>query len=364
MSRYLYGASVQGIQGFIFETNKLQEIVGASEIVKDINKKFIDDIKDYNTKLIMSAAGNMKAVFNNRDELQKFILEFKKQILNMAYGITFSEAVIEIKGEEPNSDERVSLEENLKIQRNRPNIPLDLSLNITKLAPSTAKSVVKHIKIQNKSTAIDMATKLKREAYDKFKNDNPRNKEFSDISDFSNTKNKIAIIHIDGNGLGNIIKNLKTPISEFSKNLDDATKKAFELSRDDTMDIREVILGGDDVTVICNANNALDFTKNFLKNFEIESKNRLGTKLTACAGIAYCNEKYPFHYAIDLAEELCKETKKDAKKIDKDLAPSSLMFHNIQSSNYQSWDKFIEDELTIGNNRLPSKPKIKADNQN
>ena len=34
MSKYLYGASVQGIQGFIFETNKLKEIVGASDLVE------------------------------------------------------------------------------------------------------------------------------------------------------------------------------------------------------------------------------------------------------------------------------------------------------------------------------------------
>ena len=27
------------------------------------------------------------------------------------------------------------------------------------------------------------------------------------------------------------------------------------------------------------------------------------------------------------------------------------MFHNIQSSNYQSWDKFVADELTITNDR-------------
>ena len=41
MSKYLYGASVQGIQGFIFETNKLQEIVGGSEIVKSVADEFL-----------------------------------------------------------------------------------------------------------------------------------------------------------------------------------------------------------------------------------------------------------------------------------------------------------------------------------
>jgi len=33
---YLYGASVQGIQSFIFETNELKNIVGASEIIEKI----------------------------------------------------------------------------------------------------------------------------------------------------------------------------------------------------------------------------------------------------------------------------------------------------------------------------------------
>lgn len=38
MSKYLYGASVQGIQEFIFKTNKLKEIIGASKIVEDMDK--------------------------------------------------------------------------------------------------------------------------------------------------------------------------------------------------------------------------------------------------------------------------------------------------------------------------------------
>ena len=36
MAKYLYGAAVQGIQGFIFQTNKLRDIVGASELVERI----------------------------------------------------------------------------------------------------------------------------------------------------------------------------------------------------------------------------------------------------------------------------------------------------------------------------------------
>lgn len=39
MSKFLYGAAVQGIQSFIFQTNTLREIVGASELVEEICTK-------------------------------------------------------------------------------------------------------------------------------------------------------------------------------------------------------------------------------------------------------------------------------------------------------------------------------------
>ena len=34
--KWLYGASVQGIQGYIFQTNKLKDVIGVSELVKDL----------------------------------------------------------------------------------------------------------------------------------------------------------------------------------------------------------------------------------------------------------------------------------------------------------------------------------------
>jgi len=40
MEIYLYGASVQSIQDFMFKTNKLQEIVRDSEIIKSIDEDF------------------------------------------------------------------------------------------------------------------------------------------------------------------------------------------------------------------------------------------------------------------------------------------------------------------------------------
>ncbi len=348
---YLYAASVQGIQDFIFKTNKLQEIVGASEIVKNIATLFKDN---YNPEeILLNAAGNIKAVFSEA-ECKKAVKAFPQTVMLSAYGITLSQAVVKIEGTSVTQDEINKLEQRLKVQRNKASTPLDLSLNIMELNPSTAKPVVSYKSIQKKSTAVDMATKQKIEANDAFFSENAHLKEFRNLSEISNGKNKIAVIHADGNGLGMLIPQLHKQgkkLSEFSKALDSATKKAFQRAKTDEMSIRDVILGGDDMVVICNANDALPFTYKFLKYFEEETKTKLGSKLTACAGIAYMNEKYPFHYAVSLAEELCSATKKHAKKISEDLAPSSLMFHNIQSSNFQSWSKFVKDELTITNDK-------------
>ena len=342
--KYLYGASVQGIQGFIFETNKLQEIVGASEIVKSIEGDFEVLTEAFSKTVLMNAAGNIKAIFEKEEECQALVLAFGKMVEQKAYGISISQSVVKIEGESETQEDINRLEQKLKIQRNKPSIVLDLSLNIMRLNPKTAKPLV--------STKEDRGVEQKRKAYEKFLEKNPQLKEFTQLSSVSNGKNKIAVIHADGNGLGMLIPKLREKgmkLSEFSKQLDEATTEAFNRAKSDNMSIRDVILGGDDMVVICNANDALQFTKDFLYHFEEQTQKKIGHKLTACAGIAYANEKYPFHYALSLAEELCDATKKHAKKINEDLAPSSLMFHNIQSSNFQSWDKFVEDELTIRN---------------
>jgi len=344
--KYLYGASVQGIQGFIFETNKLQEIIGASEIVKSIEDNFLrfSKYKKMDENILLNAAGNVKALFNKKEDCETLVKSFSKYIQKEAYGITLSQALIVIEGDYPSDAEFKALDDALKVQRNRPSIPLDMSLNIMELNPATAKPITHREKKGKDELLFNKALEQKREAF-------PTNSKFKELKDLSNGKNKIAVIHADGNGLGKLVPKLKEKLSKFSVALDDATRKAFEDAKTENMKIREVILGGDDLTVICDANEALPFLRSYLENFEnntskIKELKGLTDKLTACAGIAYTNEKYPFHYAVSLAESLCGQAKKHSNR-----EASCVMFHNIQSSNYQTWSKFVEDELTIRNDK-------------
>ena len=109
--------------------------------------------------------------------------------------------------------------------------------------------------------------------------------------------------------------------------------------------IRPIVLGGDDLTVICRADIALDYVTTFMAEFERQTEH-MGRKLTACAGIAYIKSSFPFYYGYELAEALCSVAKKDAKAFNASLAPSCLMFHKVQDSFVEDYNDIVLRELT------------------
>lgn len=366
MSKYLYGASIQGIQGYIFETNRLKEIVGASKIVEKINKiKFEKQFSlSKAPEKILQISGTIVLSFDNEEDVKKVVRNFIKYIKKMANGITISQAVIPY---ENYLKDREKLEEKLKIQRNKVDIPLDLHFAILKQNPRTAKPLYKIKKEKGKEVSYDLATFQKNEYFKKYsekeitaaKNEN-KPKPIFDIEEISNSKNKIAVIYADGNGLGNLVKDMdKDVLMSFSKKLDDATKN----SKDEAVKEiekkykkfkeRTIILDGDDMTIICDASYALEFVYNFLEEFEKQTdKIYKNQNLTASAGIVYCNESFPLYYAVSLATDLCTHAKNYSREINQKLPPSNLMFHNVQSSYTKKFDQIIKDELTLGKEKI------------
>lgn len=156
----------------------------------------------------------------------------------------------------------------------------------------------------------------------------------------------VAVVHADGNAVGKLITEIRTTdgLRTFSKELEEATAAAFKDAVDGvtTRDgwLIPLILGGDDVTFICDGRVALNVTRSFLMAFErctgekseIQklAERALGRGyLTAAAGIAFVKPHFPFHTAYELAEELAGEAKRA-----KELAPdrSSYDFHVLHDS--------------------------------
>lgn len=154
----------------------------------------------------------------------------------------------------------------------------------------------------------------------------------------------LGIVHADGNGLGKIFLNFEQYIGddksdrnyintyrEFSLALDECTEAAFRQalevfpaeSRDSqatAVPVVPLILGGDDLTVVCDGHYALEFTRVFLQEFERQTEHHESItsiaraafgvgRLSACAGVAIVKRHFPFSVAYSLAAELIRSAK-------------------------------------------------------
>lgn len=401
--RYLYGAAVQGIQNFIFQTNELKDIVGASELVSNICGRFFAELLygecedclnrlNEDTNSVLYAAGNVKYIFTSRNECERIVREFPRLVLEKAPGITISQAVVEYKDEMTFSECVNILEEKLRAQRNLPMRSTLLGKIGIKRSRSTGLPAVysgdKNNLFQDKATIskkeADRNVKSSKLCIDAFGEDALKFKFPYNIGDITDRNNWIAVIHADGNGLGQVVQKIGSNPSlfkRFSRTLDEVTKKAaqsafkdIELDESwkfgDIIPIRPIVLGGDDLTVICRGYIAMDYVKKFIQYFKNISEEELGgiikeyntshkgneifgtgeTCLTACAGIAFIKANFPFYYGYELAEALCSVAKKVAKSTDKvniknGLPASCLMFHKVQDSFVEDYDDIKRREL-------------------
>lgn len=382
-TKYLYGASVQGIQGFIFQSNELKSIVGASGLVEQVcTRLFTENFKGSTGQMVISAAGNVKCIFADEDECRTAVRLFPKRVMESAPGITISQAVVKYEDAPEafgNADEE--LERRLHAQRNRPMKSQTCGAMAIERSRKTGLPAVECVKNKDdKAEFLDEATVSKRKSSQA---DDPQNptmklarKSFGndsifykslpfDLKDLTGQNEWIAIIHADGNGLGAVVAQMNQKedgLREFSENLDKATcmaaQRAFRAvvkaedyePTGEKVPFRPIVLGGDDMTMICRADLAMAYTQKYLEFFE-EETDKMGHPLTACAGIAYMKSAYPFYYGYDLAEALCDAAKKDAKREEhlrgNRLAPSCLMFHKIQSSFVTSYQQMVDNELTL-----------------
>jgi hypothetical protein len=204
----------------------------------------------------------------------------------------------------------------------------------------------------------------------------------------------LSVIHADGNGLGEIFLNFSQYIQtleltdenpnrnyinylrKFSLALDVCTENAFltalkviPVQDNNILPLVPLVLGGDDLTVICDGQSALQFTRQFLIEFEDQTSLRdeahydgvipkiaqaaLKTdRLSACAGVAIIKPHFPFSLSYELAEALTKSAKQVKEIVtNSDGRPypcSALDFHILYDSSgvdlAQIRQKLIRDQ--------------------
>lgn len=372
---YLYGAAVQGIQNFIFQTNELKDIVGASELVEMLCTSAFDEFGSDPLKSIVRAAGNIKYDFDDEEQCKKAVLEFPKKVQSMAPGITISQAVVEYNPETDFANIVKQLESFLRIERNCPARSNVHGLIGTRRSRKTGLPAVaiQHNDYLDEPTfkKKERAEKATYKVCEKVFGDNfvqnYKEKIPFNIGEITKRNNWIAIVHADGNGFGKIFQRIgkdKNKLASFSRKVNELTqtaaymafmniKNAIEVELNTSgcfIPIRPIILNGDDLTVIIRGDLAIQYTNEFLQEFEKitakELQSEFGSGLTACAGIAFIKSSYPFYYGYALAEDLCTRAKAKAKQLNEDSAPSCLMFHKVQDSFVEKYEEIAKRELT------------------
>lgn len=193
----------------------------------------------------------------------------------------------------------------------------------------------------------------------------------------------IAVIHIDGNSLGEAFKScqslaeirqlsvdvanimetaLKEMITYITSKIEyfEKPENGFQLRKKDgriILPFRPLLLGGDDFTFVADGRLGIPLAKVFLCSLtgkKIKDKTR---KLSACAGISITKTKYPFYHSYQLAEELCKNAKKEARK---NHGTSWLDFHLSYGGFSGSLESIREKHYCLKDSRLNFGPYLVA----
>lgn len=368
---------VRGIQNYIFKTNRVKEIIGASRLVETIIEdafleaastcikdgivisqwtecskvQELEIIHDKNVKaqILFIGGGNAYILYQDRDICLAVNRYMSKYVLEHTYSLQLAVAVIDKSDNYYNDYKRLN-QEMTRIKQSMPMTKYVGALPITQSDNITGYPLTKGEDGEKICTEVRLKLKtletLKKEGKEKF---------FDSLITQKGEDSQLAIVHIDGNNLGIRIRELME-----DKELGDSYEKSVQRMRTISQNIkrefentfhdmeaylnnwvqsdantklkkdgspvylRKIILAGDDVTFVCNANIAMSLVEYFVNSISTkllferenlsEEENRKRYGFSVCAGIAYIYSHFPFSTGYIVAEECCDSAKKRAKE--------------------------------------------------
>ena len=337
--------------------------------------------------------GNALLFFAEKDDATRFMKAFSRRILLNYPGVTLGMAY---KNDKSSDDIRnhfgkfsEEMHEALRESKNTyfPNVKIQ-KYGLTRDCPNSngaADNDDWEKNMNGKKIYISSISKAKINASKEAQNEKPKGDfEYNltqqiDHLGQKDGENWVAVVHIDGNNMGlkfrdcdslnelrylsrtvketteETFNTLRTTLETHLNTNKESVEKIFEISNHE-LPLRPIVIGGDDVTFVCNAKLALYLTETFInlwvKNMNSnETLKEAGMRFSACGGIVLVKTKYPFFQSYSMAEDLCSRAKLLVKKhmsSESNKEFSSLDFYIHQNSVSGDPNDFIQDHLHFG----------------
>lgn len=437
---YLISLETGGNQAYIFSTNKLRNVVGASELIyragtayveraikestgrvfdvaKILDEKTIESTDEANIEVVIATSGKALLLARGEETARTFIHAWSRMIAAEAPGVdavaVYSKNPVDLSlplgDARAHSFSRVFEEtsKQLSLARMKRPSPFARFQRIPIIAPCQFSGLpatemqedhpVSAPAYAQRATSRDDDFKRRMKAlypdgYDTVISEKQNGLESLEDKDW------IAVIHADGNGLGQIFIGFEDRVKalhekatgrdyikdyrKFSTALDEISQKAFKETVSDIwstpkeneiIPVVPIVVGGDDLTVVIDGYFALVFANKFMEIFCKETETHEAIKpilhapdhdvisrLGMCAGVSITKAHFPFSQSYHLAEELMA----NAKEVKKHFGPDSIAldFHILYDS-IGSTIKEIRKKLTIDTRRLTAKPYVVAKGQ-
>lgn len=429
----IYTFEAKSIQSYILDSSKLRDMVGASELIEDITAGLLDKVlqalklqPDQDIEFSRKAGGAFIAILQSLEHAQKLRDLWTFTVRTCLPGLEFVQGFQAYqKPSEILSAEKATSQQKMA-DRNRLYPVFPIAGPLVARGPRTGapaitekpnprndgnerldkRTVIKR-RFLERANALERKLNLRTPYQDKLvwpKNLDPEDNQAEEQNFPTLGENRyIGVIHADGNGLGQLLMQVREDIKDIpqhytkvfrklSETIEQATVAATRQAaqaelvekavlrhdangnRYQVMPARPLVLGGDDLTMIVRGDLAIAFTEKFLTAFEEHTEKlfsrfkqeykkqginlRIPTGLTACAGISFVKASQPFYLAYRLAESLCKTAKTRSKQTlsEDGRIPASLAFHRITTSVIDEYETVCQRELTTPSGLLTMQP--------
>ena len=412
MKMVLAQYTIRSKQEYIFRTNRMVEIAGASENISqswnilfnqadEIGKKLrrvsentpfcMEDVKrlfdeqKLNGIELFCGGGNDTVLYDSIETywgvnkaFSRFLLENYPGMIPMAVACEYSG---DYDKDYANLMKQSDIEKNKMISGQS-----DFILPFSMMDRTTFQPYSDIINIAGSSVRVTDEAKAKRKMGLKIREQDETVKLLDDLITKKGEESLLAVVHADGNNMGNKISEMLTDKKDydscvnvmreftadtakaFGKSGLDAMQKCQQQLKEDYKDkydekaffFRKIIADGDDMTFVCNARFVMDYVRAYLE--AVQNYNNKGEKewrYSSCAGICIFHSHYPFARAYSLAEQACESAKKNVHG-ECIKEESWVDFHSIHNGVGGDLEQIREHQRVTGCMARPWRIDIKA----